>query len=118
MSESILNEIELLIKNKKINEAQLEISKLGPEFHKNIEYLYLRSKIFYENNLYYIALDTLLIATEFGEDDKIYNFISKIYNLLGNKEIGKKIANPDLRLATINFLKKELTGISQKGYSP
>ena len=32
--------------------------------------------------------------------------------------MGKKIANPDLRLATINFLKKELTGISQKGYSP
>ena len=118
MSEIILKKIEQLIKNNKINEAQFEISKLGPEFYKNIEYLYLRSKIFYANSLYYIALDTLLIATEFGEDDKIYNFISKIYNLLGNKEMGKKIANPDLRLATINFLKKELTGISQKGYSP
>ena len=118
MNENKLDKIERLIKVKKINEAQMELSKLGPEFLKDSEYLYLRSKIFYVNNLYYIALDTLLIATEFGEDDKIYNFISKIYNLLGNKEMGKKIANPDLRLATINFLKKELTGISQKGYSP
>ena len=118
MNTGALENISRLIKEKKISEAQFELSKLGPEFFKNIEYLYLRSKIFYSNKLYYLALDTLLIATEFGEDDKIYNFISKIYNLLGNKEMGKKIANPDLRLATINFLKKELTGISQKGYSP
>ena len=82
MSEDILNKIEELIKNKKINQAQLEISKLGPEFHKNIEYLYLRSKIFYINKLYYQALDALLIATEFGEDNKIYDLISEIYNIL------------------------------------
>ena len=114
MSESILNEIELLIKNKKINEAQLEISKLGPEFHKNIEYLYLRSKIFYSNKLYYMALDALLIATEFGKNDKIYDLISKIYNILGNEELSKKISDPNLRLQSIESLKKKLTGISQK----
>ena len=118
MNDNKLDNINKLINNKKIDQAQIELSKLGSEFLKNSEYLYLRSKIFYMNKLYYQALDALLIATEFGEDDKIYNFISKIYNLLGNKEMGKKIANPDLRLATINFLKKELTGISQKGYSP
>ena len=49
MDESKLNKIEDLIKNKKINQAQLEISKLGPEFHKNTNYLFLRSKIFYIN---------------------------------------------------------------------
>ena len=114
MSESILNKIELLIKNKKINEAQLEISKLGPEFHKNIEYLYLRSKIFYINKLYYMALDALLIATEFGKNDKIYDLISKIYNILGNEELSKKISDPNLRLQSIESIKKELTGISQK----
>ena len=114
MSENILNKIEQLIKNKKINEAQLEISKLGPEFHKNIEYLYLRSKIFYINKLYYQALDTLLIATEFGEDSKIYDFISRIYNILGNEKLSKKISNPDTRLQAIYSLKKEVTGISQK----
>ena len=118
MNNSILEEISRLINQKKIHEAQIELSKLGSEFHKNIEYLYLRSKIFYANKLYYMALDALLIATEFGEDDKIYILISKIYNLLGNKELSKKIANLDLRLEAINSLKKELTGISQKGYSP
>jgi hypothetical protein len=114
MSENILNKIGKLIKNKKINQAQSEISKLGPEFHKNVEYLYLRSKIFYINKLYYQALDALLIATEFAEDSKIYDFISKIYNILGNEELSKKISNPDSRLQAINSLKKEVTGISQK----
>ena len=114
MNENILNKIEDLIKNKKINQAQLEISKLGPEFHKNIEYLFLRSKIFYINKLYYQALDALLIATEFGEEDKIYDLISKIYKILGNEDLSKKISNLDTRFKAINTLKKELTGISQK----
>ena len=114
MNENKLDKIDQLIKIKKIDEAQLELSKLGPEFHKNADYLYLRSQIFLINKLYYMALDTLLIATEFEEKDKIYNLIAKIYNLLGNKELSKKIANPDFRLEAVNSLKKELTGISQK----
>ena len=112
-----LEEIDKLIKNKNINEAQLELSKLGSEFHKNTEYLYLRSKIFFTNKLYYMALDALLIATEFEEKDNIYHFIAKIYKILGNKELSKKISNPDLRLLAIESLKKELTGISQKAES-
>ena len=114
MSENTLNKIEQLIKNKKINQAQLEISKLGPEFYKNIEYLFLRSKIFYINKLYYQALDALLIATEFGEDGKLYDLISKIYKILGNEDLSKKISNSNTRLKAINTLKKEVTGISQK----
>ena len=114
MIETKLNKIEDLIKNKKINQAQLEISKLGPEFHKNINYLFLSSQIFYMIKLYYQALDALLIATEFGEDDKIYDLISKIYKILGNEDLSKKISNPDVRLKAINTLKKEVTGISQK----
>ena len=61
-----------------------------------------------------MALDALLIATEFGKNDKIYDLISKIYNILGNEELSKKISDPNLRLQTIESLKKELTGISQK----
>ena len=117
MNENILDKIDRLIKLKKIDEAQLELSKLGSAFFKNTEYLYLRSKIFYINKLYYLALDALLIATEFEEKDKIYNLISKIYNTLGNKELSKKIANPDLRQETVNFLKNELTGVYQKKQS-
>ena len=114
MNENKLDKIDELIKNKKINEAQLEISKLGSEFHKNVEYLYLRSKIFFINKLYYMALDALLIATEFEEKDKIYDLIAEIYNVLGNNELSKKISNPDLRVQAIKSLKKEVTGISQK----
>tara|TARA_Y100000590_G_C15590294_1_gene965773 strand:- start:32 stop:379 length:348 start_codon:yes stop_codon:yes gene_type:complete len=114
MNKNILEKIDRLINNKKIDEAQFELSKLGSEFYKNIDYLYLRSKIFFINKLYYIALDTLLIATEFEEKDKIYELIGKIYNILGNKELSEKMFNPDLRLEAINSLKKELTGISQK----
>ena len=113
MNENILDKIDRLTKEKKIREAEIELSKLGTAFNKNIEYLYLRSKIFYINKLYYIALDTLLIATEFGENDKIYNLLAKIYNFLGNKKLSKKIANSNLRSEAVNALKKELTGISQ-----
>ena len=116
MNKNKLDNIDKLISNKKIDQAQIELSKLGSEFFKNSEYLFLRSKIFYINKLYYIALDTLLIALEFEENDKVYNLISKIYNILGNKELSKKVANSDLRSAAIISLKSELTGISQKGY--
>ena len=114
MNENKLDKIERLIKVKKINEAQTELSKLGSDFFKDPEYLYLRGQIFYVNKLYYIALDTLLIALEFQEKDKIYNLIAKIYNILGNKELYKKISNPNLRLETVNSLKNELSGIYRK----
>ena len=114
MNENKLDNIERLIKIKKINEAQIELSKLGTEFLKNPEYLYLRSQIFYVNKLYYIALDTLLIALEFEEKDKIYNLIAKIYNILGNEDLSKKILDSNLRLEAVNSLKDELSGIYRK----
>ena len=114
MNKDLLENIDRLIKLKKINEAQAELSKLGPDFFKNTEYLYLRAKIFFINKLYYIALDTLLIATEFDQKDKIYELISKIYKVLGNKELSKKISSIDSRFDAIKSLKSELTGISQK----
>ena len=114
MEKNILDEIDKLIEAKKISEAEFAISKLGPEYFKNIDYLFLRSKIFFSNKLYYVAIDTLLIATEFEKVDKIYQFLSKIYGILGNKDLSEKISNPNLRIQAVNSLKKELTGISQK----
>ena len=114
MSNKKLENIEKLISSRKIDEAQFELSKLGPEFLKNEKYLYLRSKIFFENKLYYIALDTLLIALEFGEADKVYNLIAKIYKILGNDELSKKISDKNIRLKTVNLLKDELSGIYRK----
>ena len=114
MSENKLDKVEKLIKKKKIDEAQHELSKLESKFFKNAEYLYLRSKIFYINKLYYIALDTLLIALEFEQKDKIYNLIAKIYNVLGNKDLSNKILDSNLRLETVNSLKDKLGGIYQK----
>ena len=112
---SILEKIDNLIKLKKIDQAQFELSKLGPDFFKNSEYLYLRSRIFFINKLYYIALDTLLIALEFKEDEKFYNLLSKIYNVLGNKELSKKILDVHKRQEAVNSLKDELSGIYRKG---
>ena len=116
MNQNILDTINKLISEKKVDEAQFNLSKLGQEFHKNPEYLYLRAKVFYLNNLYYIAIDTLLIALEFEQNDKIYNLISKIYNTIGNKELAKKILDQKLRHETIVLLKNELTGIYRKSH--
>ena len=114
MKENKLIKIDKMIEKKNFNGAQLELSKLGPEFHKNPEYLYLRSKIFYLNKLYYLAIDTLLIALEFEQNDKIYDLISEIYGVLGNNELRKKILDSNSRLKTINLLKDQLTGIYRK----
>ena len=111
MSKNKLDKVEKLIQEKKINEAQLELSKLGEEFNKNSDYLYLRGKIFYINKLYYIALDTLLIALEFEKKDKIYDLIAEIYDILGNKELSKKIADTNSRLQAVSSLNDELSGI-------
>ena len=109
-----MQEIDKLINNNQLNKAQLELSKLGEDFFKDTEYLYLRSKIFYLKKLYYIAIDTLLTASEFEEKDKIYNLIAKIYNILGNEELSKKISDPNSRLQAVNSLKGELSGIYRK----
>ena len=114
MKENKLIKVNKLILEKKINEAQLELSKLGSEFYRNPEYLYLRSKIFYLNKLYYLAIDTLLIALEFEQNDKIYNLIGEIYSTLGNKDLSKKFLDSNLRLAAANSLKDELSGIYRK----
>ena len=109
-----LIKISKLIEEKEIDKAQLELSKLGSEFYKNHEYLYLRSKIFYLNKLYYIAIDTLLIALEFERSDKNYNLISEIYDVLGNKELSQKLLDSNKRLMTVSFLKDEMSGIYRK----
>ena len=114
MTENIFLKINKLIQDKKIDEAQLELSKLGSKYYKNSEYLFLRSKIFYYNKLYYLAVDTLLIALEFDDSDKIYNLISKIYNILGNEELSENLLDLNLRMKTVNFLKGELSGIYKK----
>jgi len=116
MKENTLEKVDILIEKKKIDEAQFELSKLGSKFHKNPEYLYLRSKIFYLNKLYYLAIDTLLIALEFEQNDKNYNLIAEIYNVLGNKELSKKLLDLNLRLNAVNSLKDELSGIYRKSH--
>ena len=78
--------------------------------------MYLRSKIFYINKLYYLAIDSLLIALEFEKKDKIYNLISEIYETLGNQELSKKFSDINLRSAITASLKDELTGIYRKEY--
>ena len=110
----MLSKIEKLISKKKINEAQVELSKLGQDYNNNANYLYLRGKVFYLNKLYYAAIDALLIALEFEQHEKIYDLLAEIYGVLGNKELNKTIADPHLRIKAINSLKDELTGIYRK----
>ena len=114
MIENKFEKIEKLIQEKKIDEAQFELSKIQNQFLKDTEYLYLRSKIFYLNKIYYLAIDTLLIALEFKEADKYYELLSEIYKVIENHDLSKKFLDPNLRTATANFLKDELSGIYRK----
>ena len=114
MNDKKLEKINILIKDNKVDEAQSEISRLGPEYYKNAEYLYLRSKIFYLSKLYYIAIDTLLISLEFEQKEEVYKLLAEIYGLLGNKELNKKLLDLNLRTTAVNSLKDELSGIYRK----
>ena len=114
MTQDIFLKIEKLIEEKKGDEAQFELSSLGQDYNRDPHYLYLRSKVFYLNKLYYLAIDTLLIALEFEKNEKIYNLLGNIYKILGNEELSKKILNPDLRLGAVNSVKDELTGVYRK----
>ena len=114
MNENKLVKIEKLIEEKRIDEAQVELSKLGQEYNENGNYLFLRGKVYYLNKLYYAAIDALLIALEFEQSDKIYNLISEIYGVLGNNELKEKILDSNSRLRAINLLKDQLTGIYRK----
>ena len=114
MNENKLVKIEKLVEEKRIDEAQVELSKLGQEYNESGNYLFLRGKVFYLNKLYYAAIDALLIALEFEQSDKIYNLISEIYGVLGNNELKEKILDSNSRLRAINLLKDQLTGIYRK----
>ena len=114
MNDELFNKIKKFIKNKKINEAQSELSKLGQEYNKDSQYLYLRAEVFYINKLYYIAIDTLLIALEFNETEEIYKLLGEIYQVLGNTDLSKKILNANLRVEAIKSIKDKLTGVYRK----
>ena len=109
-----LYKIKELVNLNKINEALKEISKLGPEFHNDGDYLFLRSKIFFLSGLYYLAADTLLIALEFKQSDEIYNLLAEIYKILENYELSKKILDLNSREEAIKSVKDELTGVYRK----
>ena len=64
--------------------------------------------------MYYIALDTLLIALEFEQSDKIYNMLAEIYGEIGNQKLKNKLLDKDSRFEAINLLKDKLTGIYRK----
>ena len=114
MTENQLDKIDKLIEDKKVDEAQFELSKLGQKYNKNANYLYLRGKVFYLNKLYYAAIDALLISLEFEKNNKIYNLLAEIYGVLGNNDLKEKILNLNSRIEAINTLKDQLTGIYRK----
>ena len=60
------------------------------------------------------TIDTLLIALEFEQNDKIYSLVAEIYDVVGNKELSKKLLDLNSRLMAANSLKDELSGIYRK----
>ena len=114
MNKETILVIENLIKEKKIDEAQRELSKLGQQYNTDSDYLYLRGKVFYLNKLYYAAIDALLIAHEFEQSDKIYSLLGEIYSVLGNEDLSKKISDKNLRYSAVNDIKDTMTGLYRK----
>ena len=111
MTDLKFKKIKNLIDQNKIDLAEAEFKKLGSEYSRNSDFLLLRGEIFYKKKLYYIAIDTLLIALEFKEIDKIYKLLGKIYKDIGNYDLSTKILDENLRVKAVNELKDSMTGI-------
>ena len=107
MQNKKLEEIKQLIDKNEIDSAERKLSQIQIEFISNEEYLFLRSKIFYIKKLYYLAIDTLLIAHEREEKDRTYELLSKIYNELGNFELSNKLLDTNQRANVIKSFKKD-----------
>lgn len=107
-------EIHQLINNLQLEKAQFELSKFGNEFLKDPEYLMLRGKLLSKQKRLYLAIDTLLLALEFSENDLIFELLSQIYNELQNYDLSKKFLNKNQRLNTAKNLKKVLSGLNLK----
>ena len=114
MNGNIFSEINKLIEKNEIEKAQFKLSNLQNEYTKNPEYLYLRSKIFYLNKLYYLAIDTLFIALEFEENNKIYSLLSEIYKVLGNGDFSQKMLDKNKRNIAAKEAKDLMTGLYRK----
>ena len=114
MNKDIFTKITDLINKNEISKAQIELSKLHSNYQNNSEYLFLRSKIFYLNKLYYLAIDTLFIALEFEENDEIYLLLAEIYKILGNESLSKKISDKNHRYSAVNEIKDTMTGLFRK----
>ena len=53
----------------------------------------------------------MLIGLNFTKERKFYDFLSDIYNEVGNVELSKKIKDPSAQQDTVENLKKILSGI-------
>ena len=114
MKNDQFSEVVMLIDKNQISEAEFKLSKFHKQYHSNPDYLFLRSKIFYINKLYYLAIDTLFIALEFSENEKIFSLLGEIYKNLGNEEFSKKIFDKNLRTQAVNEVKDTMTGLFRK----
>ena len=118
MTVQILEKIKKLIDDQNLDQAQTELAKLGPKFYKDVEYLFLRSRVFYLQKLYYLSIDTLFSAQEYNDSkhDDIFKLLSNIYNELDNKEVSKKLLNKKTRMEVVNDIKDNLTGFKKNLY--
>ena len=107
--------IENLLSVNKIDAARKEFKKLQQLNDKKIfqdpNYLFLRGKLAFTDRLYYLAIDTILIALNFTKEEKFYNFLGDIYYEIGNVELSKNLKDKLKQEQTLNNLKKILSGI-------
>ena len=107
--------IEDFLSGNKIDAARKEFKKLQQQEDKKIfqdpNYLFLRGKLAFMDRLYYLAIDTILIALNFTKEEKFYNFLGDIYYEIGNVELSKNLKDKLKQEQTLNNLKKILSGI-------
>ena len=117
MNEKKFKQIEQLLNDKKLLEANKELSSFQLTHLKNSDFLYLKAKhIFLSGNIY-LAVDTLFISLQYGLKESTFSLLSDLYKILGNNELSKKLINKNYRNEVLSDIGQIMPGLKIKNHT-
>ena len=128
MNKNQFENIENIIENKEIEKARKELALIRKDLDNDPDYLYLMSKFLMLDRRFYIAIDALILSLQnnFREDflvsknfsksskeitNKKIELLSKIFETIENKDLGKKCLEFESDKQLLDYLIKLMPGL-------
>ena len=128
MNKNQFENIENTIENKEIEKAREELASIRKNLDNDPDYLYLMSKFLVLDGRFYIAIDALILSLQnnFREEflirknfsksskeitDKKIELLSKIFEIIENKDLSKKCLEFKNDKQLLDYLIKLMPGL-------